>query len=117
MQVKIYPEFINSILLPKQYPIMDPAEFYFLILPLAGLVALLLIIIVHLARKDKTIKHKELDTINELMQTGVLTKENFAEMLQVLVQQGIIKESSYETIGKILDESLTEQEETTVSSD
>jgi N6-adenosine-specific RNA methylase IME4 len=92
---------------------MDPIEFYFLILPLAGLVALLAILIVHFARKDKSIKPDELYTINELMQTGALTKENFAEMLQILVQQGIIKKSSYETIGKILDESLTEPEETT----
>lgn len=91
---------------------MDPFEFYFIILPLAGLVALLVLLIVHLARKDKSIKHNELDTINELMQTGALTKENFAEMLQILVQQGIIKESSYVTIGKILDESLNETPET-----
>jgi uncharacterized protein YpmS len=96
---------------------MDPIEFYFLILPLTGLICLLVIVIVHLARKDKTINSKELETINELMQTGTLTKENFAEMLQVLVQQGIIKESSYETIGKIIDDSLNEPEEATVSTD
>ena len=96
---------------------MDPIEFYFLILPLAGLVCLLVIVIFHLARKDKTINSNELETINELMQTGTLTKENFAEMLQVLVQQGIIKESSYVTIGKIIDESLNEPEEATASTD
>ena len=96
---------------------MDPIEFYFLILPLAGLVALLVIIIVHLARKDKTINSKELETIHELMQTGALTKENFAEMLQTLVQQGIIKKGSYETLGKIIDESLNEPEETEESLD
>ena len=96
---------------------MDPIEFYFLILPLTGLICLLVIVIVHLARKDKTINSKELETINELMQTGTLTKENFAEMLQVLVQQGIIKESSYETIGKIIDDSLNEPEEAIVSTD
>jgi len=90
---------------------MDPSEFYFLILPLVGLVALLVIVIISLARKDKTINSKELETVHELMQTGVLTKENFAEMLQTLVQQGIIKEGSYETIGKIIDESLNEPEE------
>ena len=96
---------------------MDPNEFYFLILPLVGLVALLVIILIHQSRKDKTINSKELETIHELMQTGVLTKENFAEMLQTLVHQGIIKEGSYETIGKIIDESLNETEETTVSTD
>lgn len=90
---------------------MDPNEFYFLILPLVGLVALLVIVIISLARKDKTINSKELETVHELMQTGVLTKENFAEMLQTLVQQGIIKEGSYETIGKIIDESLNEPED------
>lgn len=91
---------------------MDPNEFYFLILPLVGLVALLVVVIISLARKDKTINSKELETVHELMQTGVLTKENFAVMLQTLVQQGIIKEGSYETIGKIVDESLNEPEET-----
>jgi len=96
---------------------MDPIEFYFLILPLALLIGLLVIVIVHFARKDKTINSSELETINQLMQTGTLTKENFAEMLQVLVQQGIIKESSYETIGKILDESLNDTEQTMVSTD
>jgi len=90
---------------------MDPNEFYFLILPLVGLVALLVVVIISLARKDKTINSKELETVHELMQTGVLTKENFAVMLQTLVQQGIIKEGSYETIGKIVDESLNEPEE------
>jgi len=96
---------------------MDPIEFYFLILPLALLIGLLVIVIVHFARKDKTINSSELETINQLMQTGTLTKENFAEMLQVLVQQGIIKESSYETIGKILDESLNDAEQAMVSTD
>ena len=96
---------------------MDPIEFYFLILPLAGLVALLTIIIVHIARKDQPIKIKELETINELMQTGTLTKENLPEMLQSLVEQGVISKHSYESIGKILDETLNEQEEPAASTD
>ena len=96
---------------------MDPIEFYFLILPLAGLVALLVLIIVHFARKDQPIKIKELDVINTLMQTGALTKENLPEMLQSLVDQKVISKRSYESIGKILDETLNEQEDTAFSTD
>ena len=91
---------------------MDPNEFFFLILPLAVLVVILVVVVLHLSRKEKTIKHKEVETISELMQTGLLNKHNFSLMLQDLVQQGIIGKDSYATLGKLLDDSLNEQEET-----
>ncbi|MCW4022878.1 MAG: hypothetical protein ACOWW1_09285 [archaeon] len=63
------------IILTTKTNVMDSIEFYFSILPLAGLIGLLVLVIGHLARKDKTINSKELKTINELMQTGTLIKE------------------------------------------
>jgi hypothetical protein len=91
---------------------MDPNEFFFLILPLAVLVGILVIVVLHLSRKEETMKHKEVETISELMQTGLLNKHNFSLMLQDLVHQGIIEKDSYVTLGKLLDESLNETEET-----
>ena len=91
---------------------MDPNEFFFFILPLAALVVILVAVVLHLSRKEETIKHKEVETINELMQTGQLNKHNFSLMLQALVEQGIIGKDSYATLGKLLDDSLNAHEET-----
>ena len=91
---------------------MDPNEFFFLILPLAVLVLILVVVVLYLSRKEGTMKHKEVETISELMQTGQLNKQNFSLMLQELVQQGIIGKDSYATLGKLLDDSLNEHEET-----
>jgi hypothetical protein len=90
---------------------MDPYEFYFLILPLAALVIFLIIVVLLLSRNDTTIKHKDIETINELVQTGQVNKQNFSIMLQNLVHQGIIDKKSYTGLGKIIDESLNESQE------
>ncbi|MFC1487102.1 hypothetical protein ACFLRN_05390 [Thermoproteota archaeon] len=92
---------------------MDPAEFIFLILPLAALVTILVVIVLYLARKEDVIRHKEVETLNELMQTGVVNKDNFFMFLQDLVTNKMIKEDSYETLGKLLQESFNEIEEAT----
>jgi len=92
---------------------MDPAEFIFLILPLAALVTILVVIVLYLARKEDVIRHKEVETLNELMQTGVVNKDNFFMFLQDLVSNKMIKEDSSETLGKLLQESFNEIEEAT----
>ena len=96
---------------------MDPAEFIFLILPLAALVTILVVIVLYLARKEDVIRHKDVETLNELMQTGVVNKDNFFMFLQDLVSNKMIKEDSYETLGKLLQESFNETEETTQNLD
>ena len=96
---------------------MDPAEFIFLILPLAALVTILVVIVLYLARKEEVIRHKDVETLNELMQTGVVNKDNFYMFLQDLVSNKMIKEDSYETLGKLLQESFNETEETTQNLD
>ena len=96
---------------------MDPAEFIFLILPLAALVTILVVIVLYLARKEDVIRHKDVETLNELMQTGVVNKDNFYMFLQDLVSNKMIKEDSYETLGKLLQVSFNETEETTQNLD
>ena len=95
---------------------MDPTEFLFLILPLATLVVLLVVVVLYLARKEDTIRHKEVETLNDLMQTGIMNKNNFYMLLQDLARNKIIEEDSCKTLGKLLQESFNENEETVSNS-
>ena len=95
---------------------MDPTEFLFLILLLASLVIVLVVIVLYLARKQDTIRHKEVETLNELMQTGVMNKDNFYMMLQDLARNKMIEQDSCKTLGKLLQESFNENEETVSTS-
>ena len=95
---------------------MDPAEFLFLIVPLALLVVFLVAIVLHMARKEDTIRHKEVETLNELMETGILNKNNFHTFLQDLVRFKMIEEGSFEIFGKILQESFNEEEQKDIES-
>jgi hypothetical protein len=90
---------------------MDPSEFLFLILPLAALVTILVVVVLYLARKEDTMRQKDVETLNELMQTGVLNKDNFYMLLQDLVRNKMIDENSSEKLGKLLEESFNEPEE------
>ena len=91
---------------------MDTAEFLFLILPLAALVTVLVVVVLYLARKEDTIRHKDVEALNELMQTGVLNKENFYFMLRDLARNRMIDEDSRDRLGKLVEESFNETEET-----
>jgi Glu-tRNA(Gln) amidotransferase subunit E-like FAD-binding protein len=85
---------------------MDPSEFVLLILPLAALVAILVAVVLYLARKEDTVKHKEMETLHELMRTGEIDKENFSVVLQGLVSKKVIDKNSYERLRKLLERSL-----------
>jgi len=91
---------------------MDPNEFLFLILPLAALVAILVVVVFYLAKKEDAIQHKEVETLNELMRTGTVDKENFSAALQGLVRDKIIDEDSCERLRKLLEDSFNEAEGT-----
>ena len=85
---------------------MNPNEFLFLILPLASIVAILVAIVIYLAKKENTIKHRELETLNELMRGGEINKENFSRVLEGLVIKKIIDEKSRERLRLLLEKSL-----------
>ena len=85
---------------------MDPSEFFFLILPLAALVAILVAAVLYLARKENTIQHKELETLHELTRTGEIDKENFSMALQDLVNKKVIDKDSCERLRKMLEKAL-----------
>ena len=85
---------------------MDPSESFFLILPLASLVAILVVVVIYLARKEDTVKSKELETLHELMRTGEIDKENFDVVLQGLVSKKVIDQGSCERLRKLLESTL-----------
>ena len=85
---------------------MDPSEFFFLILPLAALVAILVAAVLYLARKENTIQNKELETLHELTRTGEIDKENFSMALQDLVNKKVIDKDSCERLRKLLEKAL-----------
>lgn len=85
---------------------MDPYEFLFLILPLASLVLILVAIVLVMSRREHNIHHKELETLNELMRTGELDKDNFSEVLKGLVSKRIIDEKTRERMTKLLERAL-----------
>jgi len=85
---------------------MDPSEFFFLVLPLAALVAILVVAVLYLARKENTIQHKELETLHELTRTGEIDKENFSMALQDLVNKKVIDKDSCERLRKLLEKAL-----------
>ena len=91
---------------------MGPNEFLFLILPLAVLVVILVVVVYRLAVKNDAVRHNELETLNELMQMGALDKDNFSETLQGLVSDKVIDKGSFERLGKLIEESFNEDEET-----
>jgi hypothetical protein len=90
---------------------MDPNEFLFLILPLAAMVTILVVVVLYLARKEDTMRHKEVETLNELMRTGTVNKENFSAALQGLVSNKLIDKNSCERLRKMLEDSFNEAEE------
>ncbi len=85
---------------------MDPSEFFLLILPLAALVAILIAVVLYLARKEDTVQHKEMETLHELMRTGEIDKDNFSMALQDLVSKKVIDKDSCERLRKLLEKSL-----------
>ena len=85
---------------------MDPKEFLFLILPLASLVVILVAVVLLMARKEQTIHHKELETLNELMRNGELDKDNFSQVLHGLVSKKVIDEKSRKRLKKMLEKAL-----------
>jgi Glu-tRNA(Gln) amidotransferase subunit E-like FAD-binding protein len=75
-------------------------------------VTILVVVVLYLARKEDTMQNKEVETLNELMRTGAVDKENFSAALQGLVRNKLIDKASCERLRKLLEYSFNEPEET-----
>ena len=89
---------------------MDPNQFYFLILPLAILVVILVIMVVYYARKENRISNIEMQMIHELMRPGEFDKVKFSTTLQSLFHKKLIDKKSYERMDNLLEEYFAEAE-------
>jgi hypothetical protein len=87
---------------------MQPSEFYFLVLPLASIVFILVAVIAYYAREDSNKKLTEMHLIDELIRTGAIDKMNFATALQDLVEQKVIDKDSFNRMGKLIENYLDE---------
>lgn len=94
---------------------MEPSEFLFLVLPLGALIVILVSVVLYLARKEESMHDKELETLetlSEMVLTGILDKRNFASVLQGLLHDKIIDQDAYERLGKLLEGAFKERVET-----
>ena len=90
---------------------MDPNQFYYLILPLASLVFILVLVVVYYARKESKMYLTEMQLLDELMLTGAVDKVNFSATLQKLVEEKIIDKKSFRKIGQLLEQHFKEPKE------
>lgn len=70
---------------------MDPADFYFLISPLAALVGILVVAVLYYARREER-KDAELRQIKMEFQSGTLNKKQFDEKRRALMQSRVFAE-------------------------
>jgi hypothetical protein len=93
---------------------MEPSQFYFLILPLASLVFILVAVVVLIARKDEDRRITEIQLLNELIRTGSVSKTNFITVLQELFEKKVIDKASFKRMGELLENYLNETNEETI---
>ena len=87
---------------------MEASQFYFLILPLASIIFILVVVVVYYARRGDGRKMTEIQLVNELIRTGSVSKTNFITVLQELYQKKVIDEKSFKRMGKILENYVNE---------
>ena len=91
---------------------MEPSEFFFLILPLGVLIAILVSLVLYLERRKEIIYDDTLDTLSELLLSGTIEKENFMPTLKALLDDKIIDQDAYERLRKIFEVAFKERIDT-----
>jgi uncharacterized protein YqgQ len=85
---------------------MDPNQFYFLVLPLASMVFILVIVVLYYAREKSGNALAEFQLLEVLVQS--MDKVNFTTALQDLYERKVIDKKSFIRMGQILEEHLSE---------
>ena len=85
---------------------MDPNQFYFLILPLASMVFILIIVVLYYAREKSSNALAEFQLLEILVQS--VDQVNFTTALQDLYERKVIDKKSFIRMGQILEEHLSE---------
>ena len=85
---------------------MDPNQFYFIVLPLASIVFILVIVVLYYAREKSSNTLAEFQLLEVLVQS--MDRVNFTTALQDLYERKVIDKNSFIRMGQILEEHLSE---------
>ena len=74
---------------------MDPSQFFFIILPLAAIIAILVVVVFYLSRKtEETDYEKEMKKLRQLLIKGKLDRESFLHIRDNLKVEDLFSEES-----------------------
>ena len=74
---------------------MDPSQFFFIILPLAAIIAILVVVVFYLSRKtEETDYEKEMKKLRQLLFKGKLDRETFLHIRDNLKVEDLFSEES-----------------------
>jgi hypothetical protein len=93
---------------------MEPSDFYFLVLPLAGLIALLVFIVVYNARREERQTKKFEKLMRKYMKEKKKQRELFNKQLEILDTQlhnKTIDKNTYARFKKMLEINFTKRTE------
>jgi len=88
---------------------MNPTSFYSFVLPLGVLIVILVMLVLHLARKEESLEKSWNRLTHAYMRDKLKQEKSFAEeleKLQILLQEKSINQDTYVRLKKLLESSL-----------
>ena len=93
---------------------MEPTDFYYFVLPLAGLIALLVLMVLYHARREERYKKKLAKLAREYMEDRLKQRDAFAKQLEILdaqLRNKTIDKKSYARLRKVLEINFAKRSE------
>jgi len=88
---------------------MEPAHFYFFVLPLGILIVILVFLVLYLAEKEEKLYDKELKKLRMMLRSGGIDKKTFERMRNRLKQETIFAEE-LERLHNLLHDKIIDQD-------
>jgi hypothetical protein len=88
---------------------MEPAYFYFFVLPLGILIVILVSMVLYLAEKEESLYDKELKKLRVMLRSGTIDKETFERMRNRLKEE-IIFAGELEGLNTLLHDKVIDQD-------
>jgi len=88
---------------------MEPAHFYFLVLPLGVLIVILVSLVLYLAGKEESLYDKELKKLRIMLRSGTIDKKTFERLRNRLKQEAIFAEE-LERLHTLLHDKIIDQD-------
>ena len=93
---------------------MEPTDFYYLILPLAGLIALLVLVVLYHARKEERHKKKLAKLARAYMKDRLKQRETLNKQLEILeaqLRKKTIDKNTYARLKNVLEINFAKRSE------